>query len=306
MSEFSDSYHLLASNTKDVKRLIRQSGRYGMVIPCTGKYIPFLVEGPEEAGGPIDRLVQHNTQLLIHYAFAEDHGCWIKVFDQDTELACLCYEAGDSRLSQKLAATTDTLLSRAVIDNLTASRLQDLGSNLGFAEIAEIGPQVAEVLGLQHVSWLSCAALTYRSQKDLQKRFPNAEFVNVAKRGKIETPAPPAPNEWCSEPGQPSFMYLPVPSVPLTAEQEAMVNRHFRYWTEFGDYDDEAQQGFWMYERYRETLPLRYQYLADRVMNLHGQPTKLLETLRAIIGLAGSEAEWEEVLRPQLLAPLWS
>lgn len=294
MSEFSDSYHLLTSNTKDVKRLIRQSGRYGMVIPCTGKYIPFLVEGPEEAGGPIDKLIEHNTQLLIHYAFAEEHGCWIKVFDRDTELACLCYEEGDSRLSQKLAAATDTLLSRAVIDDPTASRLQDLAIDL---VIAEIGPKVAGVLGLQYVSWVSCADLTYQSQKELQKRFPNAEFVNVAKRGKIETPAPPAPNEWCSEPGQPSFMYLPVPSVPLTAEQEAMVNRHFRYWTEIGDYDNETQQGFWMYERYREALPSRYRYLANRVMNLHEQPTKLLETFRAIIGLAGSNVKWEEVLR---------
>lgn len=133
MSEFSDSYHLLASNTKDVKRLIRQSGRYGMVIPCTGKYIPFLVEGSEEVGGPIDRLVQHNTQLLIHCAFAEDHGCWIKVFDRDTELACLCYEAGDSWLVQKLAAATDTLLSRAVIDDPTASSLPEFGIRKGLA-----------------------------------------------------------------------------------------------------------------------------------------------------------------------------
>jgi hypothetical protein len=189
-------------------------------------------------------------------------------------------------LVQKLAAAIDTLLSRAVIDDPTASSLQNLAIDL---VIAEIGPKVAGVLGLQHVSWLSCAALTYRSQKELKQRFPGAEFVNVAKRGKIETPAPPTPNEWCSEPGQPSFMYLPVPSVQLAAEQEAMVNRHFRYWTEFGDYDDEAQQGFWMYERYREALPSRYRYLADRVINLHRQPTKLLETLRAITGLGGSD-----------------
>jgi hypothetical protein len=294
MSEFSDSYHLLTSNIKDVKRLIRQSGRYGMVIPCAGKYIPFVVEGPESAGGPIDRLVQHNTQLLIHYAFAEDHGCWVKVFDREIELAFLCYEAGDSRLSKKLAAAIDTLLSRAVIDKPTASSLQDRATDL---VVNEIGSFVAGDLGLQHVSWLSCADLTYQSQKKLLKRFPGAEFVNVSKRGRIETSTLCLPNEWCSEPEQPSFMYLTVPSVRLTVEQEAMVNRHFRYWTEFGDYDDEAQQGFWMYKRYRDALPSRYRYLADRLMNLHRQPAKLLETLRAIIGLAGPDAESEEYLR---------
>lgn len=294
MSEFSDSYHLLASNTLDVKRLIQQSGRYGMVIPSAGKYIPFVVEEPESMGGPIDRLVQHNTQLLIHYAFAEDHGCWVKVFDRNTELAFLCYEAEDNRLSKKNAAAIDTLLSRAVIDEPTASRLEDIATNL---VVNEIGSLVAGVLNLQHISWLSCADLIYQSQKELLKRFPGAEFVNVSKRGKIETSTLCLPNEWCSEPEQPSFRYLTVPSVRLTVEQEAMVNRHFRYWTEFGDYDDEAQQGFWMYERYRDALPSRYQYLANRLMNLHKQPTKLLETLRAIIGLAGPDTEWEEYLR---------
>ncbi|MEH2064667.1 MAG: hypothetical protein V7K50_20815 [Nostoc sp.] len=294
MSELSDSYHLLASNIKDVKFLIRQSERYGMVIPSSGKYIPFIVEGLKEAGSPIVQLVQNNTQLLIHYAFSEDYGCWVKFFDRDKELACLCYQAGDNQLFKKLAAPLDNLLSRAIINQSTASSLQDLATDL---VVEEIGSKIAGVLGLQHVSWLSCADLTYQSKKELQKRFSGAEFVNVSKRGQIEIPAQCIPNEWCSEPDQPSFMYLPVPSVLLTVEQEAMVNRHFQYWTKFGDYDNETQQGFWMYEHYRESLPSRYRYLSNRLMNLYRQPTKLLETLRAIIKLVGTDVNWEEYLR---------
>ncbi|MEH2056491.1 MAG: hypothetical protein V7K97_10115 [Nostoc sp.] len=295
MSEFSDSYHLLASNIKDVKFLIQQSNRYGMVISSSGKYIPFIVEGLEEAGGPIDQLIQHNTQLLIHYAFAAEHGCWVKFFDKDIELACLSYQPEDNQLFKKLAAPLDNLLSRAIINESTASSLQNLATDL---VVEEIGSKIAGVLGLQHVSWLSCTDLTYQSKKDLQKRFPDSEFVNVSKRGQIEIPAQCIPNEWCSEPDQPSFMYLPVPSVLLTVEQEAMVNRHFQYWTQFGDYDNETQQGFWMYELYRMYLPSRYRYLCNRLMNLlYTQPTKLLETLRAIIQLVGTDVNWEEYLR---------
>ncbi|MEH2170651.1 MAG: hypothetical protein V7K41_29175 [Nostoc sp.] len=294
MSEFSDSYHLSTSNIKDVKLLIRQSDRYGVVIPSSTKYIPFILEGLEEVGGSIDQLVQHNTKLLIHYAFAEDHGCWINFFDKDRELACLSYQAGDNQLFKKLAAPLDNLLSRAIINESTASSLQELATDL---VVEEIGPKIAGVLGLQHVSWLSCADLTYQSKKDLQKRFPGAEFINFSKRGQIQTSAQCIPNEWCSEPDQPSFMYLPVPSLQLTVEEEAMVNRHFQYWTKFGDYNNETQEGFWMYEHYRKYLPSRYRYLSNRLMNLYGQPTKLLETLGAIIKLIGTNVNWEEDLR---------
>ncbi|MDF5707285.1 MAG: hypothetical protein PUP90_06285 [Nostoc sp. S4] len=121
--------------------------------------------------------------------------------------------------------------------------------------------------------------------------------MNVSKQGQIKTSVQCVPNEWCSEPDQLSFMYLPVPNVSLTIEKEAMVNRHFQYWTEFSDYDNDIQQGFWMYEHYRKHLPLKYRYLSNRLMNLYRQPTKLLQTLRAIIKLIGTDVNWEEYLR---------
>jgi hypothetical protein len=66
--------------------------------------------------------------------------------------------------------------SKAIINEATAFRLQKLGNNL---DVTKIGDRVAEIIGLQHCSWLSCVDLTYQSQKELQKRFTNAEFVKV-------------------------------------------------------------------------------------------------------------------------------
>ena len=95
-------------------------------------------------------------------------------------------------------------------------------------------------------------------------------------------------------------MALPVPRVALSAAQEVMVRRHYRYWTEFGDFDNETSEGYWMYEHYRSVLPTRYRYLADQLMNLYGKSNRTqdtLDTLRAIIGLAGPEIEWDSYLR---------
>lgn len=74
MSEFSDSYHLLTTDSRDVIRLIRRSGRYGLILPSSGRFIPFVVEGVDEAGSPMDAVVERNEKLLVHYSFSDGRG----------------------------------------------------------------------------------------------------------------------------------------------------------------------------------------------------------------------------------------
>jgi hypothetical protein len=293
MSEFSDSYHLLTSDISEVKQLIQQSGYYGMVIPVSsGNCIPFLVE--DNSGGPIDEIIDRNTHQLIHYSFYEDWGCRIKVFQASREIATLTYEKKITIPPNKLEIAINTLLSQELIDQEVATQLETLAANF---ETYEVGPQVAEIFGLQKVDWLSCQDLTHQSQEELEERFPGAEFINLAEQGKIHQSLPPCqPNQWCSEVGQPAFMYLPVPEIKLTAEHEFMRQRHLRYWTEFRDFDDNTGEGYWMLERYQEVLPRQYQYLPNRLMNLY-DPASMAKTIEAIIGLAGSGVDWEPYLR---------
>jgi hypothetical protein len=291
MSEFSDSYHVLAHDTRDVARLIRRSGRYGMILPALGRYIPFVVEGLDEVGGPMDAIVDHNEGILIHYSFSDEDGCWTRVFEGATELADLPFVtalAGQADLRANLheqprARGLAVLLDRGIIDPDIAARLEAAAQQ---TDPREVGPQVATALGLEHVAWLSCADLTYQSERALREVHPGAQFVNVAQRGK-------APAGRTFE----QLMALPVPQVSLDAGQQHMAQRHYRYWTEFGDFDNESSEGYWMYELYKSALPTRYRYLPDRLMNLRDGGPDTLARIQAIIGLAGPGVDWELYLR---------
>ena len=295
MSEFSDSYHLVTADPGEVVRLVEAAGRFGMLMPSTGRSIPFLVEGEDDAGGPLDAVVENNRGILIHYCFAEDHGCWVTFFDGPARLAWLSYMPRDPRLIENLAEATDILRGRGAIDDAVATRLRELARDMAM----EVGPDVAMALGLGDVSWLSSKDLTYQSMEDLQERFPGAQFVNVERRGQIEAPPRPEPNEWCPQPDQPAYMYLPVPDVSRTPAQDELVRRHYRFWTAFDEWDDERQ--LFMLDRYGQVLPDGYDHLPNRVMGLsmHGsaKEREILETLRAIIGLAGPGVDWEPYLR---------
>lgn len=280
MREFSDSYHLLSPDPHEAAALLRRAGRFGAVLPATGRFVPFLVEGLAEVGEPQAVVVTHNTGILVHYAFTEGEGCYLRVFEGAVPLAVLYVAAAEPtvHLKTNIAALRD----HDLVDDNGAAHLDDVARQ---PVSEDIGAQVAAALGLSPVSHLSCADLTY-GWTTLPRRYPGLRFVNKAKR----VGGPPLA----------LLMSLPVPDVPLEPAQEAMVRRHYRYWVEFGDFDNETSRGYWMYERYRSLLPTRYLYLCDRLMNIYADKAHVQETLatlRAIIAFAGPDIDWEKSLR---------
>jgi hypothetical protein len=97
----------------------------------------------------------------------------------------------------------------------------------------------------------------------------------------------PEPNKWCSLPGKPAFMYLPVPETGLSASQKKAADIHLDFWKKNLDWDAEKQEGFWMYTYYKKHLPEKYKYLADRIMN--SDYIDLRQSFEAIIGLIGKD-----------------
>ncbi len=294
MSEFSDSYHMLTADSRDVARLIRRSGRYGMILPPSGpsaRFIAFIVEGLDEAGGPIDAVVEHNENILVHYSFTDDAGCWLRVFDGADEVADLAFEADLAGRDEPLAALREetrarslaALLDRGVIDRETAARLRAAAQQ---PDPRAVGPQVAAALRLEHVAWLSCADLTYQSEQALREAHRGARFINVRQRGKASAGRSFA-----------QLMALPVPEVPLDADLERLAQRHLSYWLEGGDADNAVMPGYPMYELYGTVLPTRYRYLRDQLMNYPDALDSLRRVLRAIVGLVGPDADWEPFLR---------
>ena len=176
-----------------------------------------------------------------------------------------------------------TLQQLGIIDAATAARLDEVGHDV----LNEtIGQYVAAALGLEDVDWLSGRQLSTDDKNDLLGRFPDAVFVNEAQRGQTRTDEPvPLP--------------VPIPPLALSADQEAMVERHVRYWTEFEEWNEDAPLGYWMIERYERVLPRPFRYLGGQVLRLDYTPARneeLREVLRAIIGLARPDVEWEPFL----------
>jgi hypothetical protein len=292
MGEFSDSYHLWGSDVDTAVRLVLATGRFGVVVPPAKCHVPFFVESVDRAGGPMDEVLEHNPGTLLHYAFGEDHGCLIQVFERAEALATLSFvDAGerrpDRRATSRNAENTEEALAvlrdRGVLTAAQAMRLMEIART---AAVHESGPQVAAALDLEQVSWTSCADLSYQSQRELRQRYPGARFVNTKQRGKAK-----------SAPSLDELMALPIPVVDLDASQERLVERHYKYWTEFGDYDEEAQQGFWMLEHYNSLLPRRYRYLTTQLMNYnYRDPDALRRVLCAIVALCEAQ-DWEQLLR---------
>jgi hypothetical protein len=292
MSEFSDSYHLLNSDVGRAVRLVRATGRYAVVIPPAKRHVPFFVEGIDEAGGPMDSVLAHNPGVLLHYSFSDDHGCWIRVYECSEALATLSFvEPGNLRPDNhpialngdNMAQALATLQMHGVLDTGLGSRLNEIARTVS---LSAVGPLVAQVLDLEHVRWAGCADLTHKSQRELRERWPEARFVNVKQRGKAKGTM-----------SLDELMALPIPVVSLDPAPERMVERHFAYWTEFGDFDETTQLGYWMYEHYNSLLPSRYRYLTIQLMNcLYRDKDRVRRVLRAILGLCGSQ-DWERLLR---------
>src|SRR6478609_11699416 len=89
MSECSDAYYLLNADRNAARRLLRSVGRFALLMQSSGRWVPALIEGPLEAGGPIDGFGEHAAGPWMHYAYAEDHGIWLTFFVGPREVSRL-------------------------------------------------------------------------------------------------------------------------------------------------------------------------------------------------------------------------
>jgi len=275
-------------------------GRFALVFPAEGRWVPLLIEGPTEAGGPLEPFVRNATFTWLHYAYAEDHGLWLRFFQRTEQKLQLEFQSrGPSGLCLEVAV--DRLRELHLVDEKQVDAIRR--AVLPAMEPTAVDPaehrnRLSEALGVSFFVQWSCADLTYSSLKALSKRAPTATPVLKSKRGKCGADQPPPePNEFCPIPGLPAFMYAPLPHG--TADL-AMVTKHVRHWVETGDFDNCAQEGFWLHTAYSRALPSRYRFLADRVMNLASFPNyeaALETTIRSILAVSERDFDWEPYLR---------
>ena len=302
MSEFSDSYHLLGDDGKRVKQLLQAAARHGAVLPSRGRrWAAFLVDGVADAGGAVEAVVQHNGGVLLHLAYADDHGLWLRLFEGARAVGDLGVtrrggDVGDAgQLCEALVRLGGASADEAAeLRGLVSRHARDGAGD----ELPAVCDLVVGLLGLAAARQVSCADLT-RDKKGLGTRFPGVEFVLEKRRGAADKAAPCVPNRWCPAPGLPSFMYLPVPEGEVDA---ALLARHVEHWVTTGDFDEERQAGFWLLTAYQRALPSRHRHLGDRLLQRglafprDEYRVELERTLRGILAVASAGFDWAPYL----------
>jgi hypothetical protein len=82
VSEFSDSFHLRSSDPADAIALLRAARVAGSVFPAENGWVSFVFERGTRIGTKelAERVFAANKGLLVDYAYAADHGCWVSVY----------------------------------------------------------------------------------------------------------------------------------------------------------------------------------------------------------------------------------
>jgi hypothetical protein len=183
MSEFSYSLHLRTADPSAAEALLRRAGvRGAILLPIEGPFVAFLVD-PESEGA----VAANNSGLLIRYEFAEDYGCWIRVYDGPNKMAELAYEnegvkedtpedvyIEERQDRQDRNAALDALVHVGLIDGVARITLSTLDAQ---GHSSEWGPAVAEILQLRPVEWLDGRDLEHPQQ--LFDAYPATRLVGM-------------------------------------------------------------------------------------------------------------------------------
>jgi hypothetical protein len=288
MSEFSESYYWLGG--EGAEALVRRVGRPAAVAPPGPRWTQIVFEREVRAAD----VVPHADGLLVHYVYAEDHACVVVAYEGGLPVATIDWgfegeNAGyedDGRPVRRRGVDADALVARGLLtpDALARLRAAVEGHRRPDPENRYL---VAEELGLTHYAWVDGESVVLADREALP---PGARLFGVTP-GEPGRPASVrgAGNAWCDLPGQPAWMYRPLPAASPAPALAPLVERHVRYWAEVGDPDLST------YRAYAGALPPEFAYLADRVLQCqllardHGEAwvERLNETLRALVALVG-------------------
>lgn len=162
MSEFSDSYHLAASDRGEAVALLERAGRPGWVVAEGGGWVTFVV-GTDFSSAADEAVVAANTGVLLHYANAEDHGCGFELFDGPTRTdgVVLLWEesvrfdpalADEDRVLSALASVVPRDRAALAVHHILDVKDRD---DVHDEHLVNVGHRFAQTLGLPAYEWLS-------------------------------------------------------------------------------------------------------------------------------------------------------
>ena len=186
MSEFSDSFHLLAS-FDDAVAFVRQLGTPGVVLPEGDRWTCVVLRSREEPGD----LARSWRGLLAHFENAPDHECRVRLFERGAKV-------GEIRIlfeGQKPKPFEPApWIERGLLDARGAATVARwVAQGESGPPSRRVGHQLAELLGFRHYRWLSADHLADRFD-EIRAREPDAIAIGMPELEEepVQAVAPPA------------------------------------------------------------------------------------------------------------------
>ncbi|QCT04351.1 hypothetical protein E6C60_3641 [Paenibacillus algicola] len=157
MSEFSESYHLMAVDRETAIELIKKSGNKGYVFEEKNGWVTFLIDGP---GFDINEsVVRCNSGLLAHYIYAEDHGWQFQIFNKDKIVFDYKCDWSDEIIIDKDCFDLEVINELIVSQGNETSNIEEIFDIDEYDFEDPPAYQLAEKIGLVNYEWISLGSV---------------------------------------------------------------------------------------------------------------------------------------------------
>jgi hypothetical protein len=185
MSEFSESFHSYQGGRTAVVSLLHDVGVSGLIAGSNERCVSFILDDPERETD----VVAASRGVLARYYHAEDHGLWVRYYQDGkdlTRVALVWDDMGEYPEVAEEVEPTDQIVKKLTL----AGVIKPAGPDELRRILEEFSPDdldmrmsavqvIPKLLGLAAYEWLSTAYVLSTELEDLRLVFPDAQVVKI-------------------------------------------------------------------------------------------------------------------------------
>jgi hypothetical protein len=155
MSEFSESLFIRSNTIQSAIDLLRAARVAGYAFPSENGWVPVAYSRGAHAGETrnLQSILAANPGELLHYSYAEDHGCWVDLYERDVCVGRLkaSFEQQNARFDR------GEFVSRRLLTNESADATEAWVASAHRYDARKERDEyiVARALGLPRFAWFS-------------------------------------------------------------------------------------------------------------------------------------------------------
>ncbi len=188
MSEFSSSIHFIGNDVDSIVKFMEDRDISGIILGTNGKTVSVLIGWDEKIRDKI-----YNEAKFIDYQYGDDHGIWIRFFDQGKVIAKIAFAWGDDFEIEENddfepGVTKD--ISKVLLENnfIQAEIANDLSSLVerfdpdDWESTDNFVDEIGDLLGFFAFRWISYDCFLADSNNYNNTDFPDLVLVNLGEK----------------------------------------------------------------------------------------------------------------------------